>query len=127
IPISTTLPRAKRRKNGETLELDLVNLAKSEYDEKELVIVVEVKTYLHARDVDDLIQNILKFYEFFDEYRAREVVGVIAFMNYTTGAKDYAEKNGFYLLSCSEDLMKLDNKKGFKPKLWKYNQQTVVS
>ncbi|MDI6791647.1 MAG: hypothetical protein QME81_02095 [bacterium] len=122
IYINTTLPRAKRRKNGESLELDLLNLAKSEGDKKELVIVAEVKTYLRTEDIDNLIQDILKFYEFFEEYRARELIGVIAFMNYAKGAKEYAEKNGFYLLSCSEDLMKLANKEGFKPKLWRYNQ-----
>jgi len=120
IYIYRTLPRAKSRKNGKEVEFDLVNLAKRKEDKKELVLLTEVKTYLRIKDVDGFKQNISKFYEFFEEYRARELIGIIAFMNYVKGAKEYAEKNGFYLLFCSEDLMKLSNTEGFKPKLWRY-------
>ncbi|MEW5766724.1 MAG: hypothetical protein AB1797_03735 [bacterium] len=123
IYINRTFPRARSRKNGGELELDLLGLAESEVDKKELAIVVEVKTYLRTEDVNNFIEDIPRFYDFFEEYRSRELIGVIAFMNYATGAKEYAEKNGFYLLFCSEDLMKLSNKEGFKPKLWRYNRQ----
>ncbi|MBU1487933.1 hypothetical protein KKH56_07805 [bacterium] len=120
IYINTTLPRARRRRNGRELELDLLNLARNEDDGRELVVLAEVKTYLKAEDVNDFIGDIRRFYDFFEEYRARELIGAIAFMNYAGGAKEYAEKKGFYLLNVSQDIMKLANKEGFEPKLFRY-------
>ncbi|MEW6619155.1 MAG: hypothetical protein AB1422_07415, partial [bacterium] len=119
IHINKTLPRVRSRRNGDHLEIDLLNVAKS--DKKEMVIIVEVKSYLRTEDVNDFLNDISKFYDFFEEYRDKEIIGVIAFMNYATGAKEYAEKRGFYLLFCSEDLMKMVNKKGFTPQVWSYN------
>lgn len=90
-----------------------------------MAITVEIKTYLKVQDVDDFIKDMLMFYEFFEEYRDKELIGAIAFMNCAKEAKKYAEKNGFYLLSCSEDLMKLVNNKGFKPNLFRYDKKSM--
>lgn len=102
ININKTFPRARSRRNGNELEIDLLNLVKN--GREELVIVVEMKTYLRTEDINDFLSDISKFYDFFEEYKDRKLIGVIAFMNYASGAKEYAEKNGFY---CSEDLMSL--------------------
>jgi len=120
IHINKTLSRVKSRKNGDHLEIDLLNVAKSE--KKELIILVEVKSYLRSQDVNDFLNDISRFYDFFEEYRGKEMIGAIAFMNYAVGAKEYAEKNGLYLLFCSEDLMKMVNKKGFTPQVWRYDK-----
>ncbi|MEW6481535.1 MAG: hypothetical protein AB1397_00760 [bacterium] len=118
IPIEGTSVRVRKKKGEEELEIDLINLARR--NGKKIIIPVEVKTYLKVDDVNDFLKDINNFYEFFEEYKDFDLIGALAFMNPSAGAKKYAERKGIYLLSLSEDTMTLANKEGFKPKVWRY-------
>ncbi|MEW6619843.1 MAG: hypothetical protein AB1422_11005 [bacterium] len=118
IKIIQTFPRALSHMNGNTLELDLLSIARGE--NQDYVIIVEVKTYFEPRDINDALEDISSFYEFFPKYNDLPVIGAIAYMNPSHDAVRIAEKEGFYLLSLKEDTMVLKNKVDFKPKVYKY-------
>ncbi|MEW5768529.1 MAG: hypothetical protein AB1797_13130 [bacterium] len=110
--------RIRRRINGQGMELDLIQPAKREGID--ILLVVEVKTYLRTEDVHNFLDKLGRFYEFFEEYRDRRIIGVMAFMNYVEESKLYAERQGFYILAPSGETVTIQNSPGFEPKVWRY-------
>jgi RecB family endonuclease NucS len=94
-PVTGTVQRAKQRKDGEEMEIDI--LAKN----SEAVVAVEVKTTLKVADVDDFLAELPRFHEFFDEYRGLKLYGAVAGVNIEEKADRYAYKNGLFVLTLS--------------------------
>lgn len=117
INISTIYQRARKRKDGNTLEIDILAIGKR-IDGEEVIIAVEVKSTLGVREVKECITDLESFFDFFDEYRGRELMGVVTGIRLTSGVRRYAEREGLYILSPTDETMVILNAKGFKPKIW---------
>lgn len=113
---TSIFPRAKSHKNGEELEVDILAVSKKEDN---IVIAVEAKTTLGIRDVNDCISDLNKFFDFFDVYSGRKLIGVVCGIRLPGGVAKYAEKKGLYIMRPSGENMTILNRKGFRPKIWK--------
>lgn len=90
-------------------------------DKRDIILLTDVKSNLDARAIDNFVENTLgRFFNFSPEYRKAEVIGVVAGMRIGGGTENYAESKGLWILGPSEDLVRFINKKGFKPKIWRY-------
>ncbi|HID26698.1 MAG TPA: DUF3782 domain-containing protein [Methanosarcinales archaeon] len=117
--ISETHHRAKSRKDGMEMEIDLLALGKQK--NKEFVLVAEVKSTLKVGDVQEFIEELDHFFEFFEGYRGKELIGIVCGVSLVKGVEKYAEREGLFVLSPSGDSMKILNKKDFKPKIWRFS------
>jgi hypothetical protein len=83
-----------------------------------MVIVSEVKSKLSSNDIDEFLEDLSHFKEFFYEYKNMKVIGVITGMRFGEEVKRYAQRCGLYILGPSGEVMKLLNKPDFKPRVW---------
>jgi hypothetical protein len=111
----TTSPPPRRIKNKE-YEIDL--LCPSALNGKNVLIVIEAKSYLNQQKVKDFIEKLKRFHEFFPEYGKIEVIGGVAGIRLASGIKTLVLKEGIYLFSVSHEVMKSLTPPGFKPKIW---------
>ena len=112
IEIEGTHQRAKKRRNGDEMEIDILGI------NKEWVIAVEVKTTLKVEDVVEHVERLEKFREFFPEYADRKVIGAVAGMRIEEGADRYAYRRGFFVLAQSGETIKMLNDEKFQPRVW---------
>lgn len=109
--------RALRRLNGREFEIDV--LCPGKRGTKEIVIAAEVKSTLKIEDVKNYLDSLGNFFKFFTEYKGRELMAVVSGIKMEKGVAEFAEKQGLYVLIPSDDTMRLYNKKGFKPRIWR--------
>jgi hypothetical protein len=117
IDIFSVSQRIKRYKDGKELEIDILCLGKDK-EGKDVVIITEAKSDVSSKDIDNFLIDIEQFKYFFDEYRNRSKIGVIAGINFGKGVQRYAERCGLYILGPSGEVMRLLNTKDFNPKIW---------
>jgi len=114
IKINNIFPRAQAAKMRGEVDL----LCSGSMNGKKIALVGEVKTRLTSEYVKEFIENLSEFRDLFPDYKDRDVIGFVAGMTVEANAKRYAEKEGFYVLIPAEDIVKIANKPGFKPKIW---------
>ncbi len=103
----------KVKKNGQVLmEIDIL-LANGEYS-----VLIEVKTTLKVEDVNDHIERLSRFKEYFPRYADTKVIGAVAGIKIAEDADKYAYKKGLFVITQSGDTVKILNNKNFKPKEW---------
>ncbi len=117
IKINDIAQRRKRYHNGKVMEIDILALGRKE--NREVIFVVEVKSSLESKDIDEFIKELSDFSKFFTEYSGREIYGVVAGVRFGDGAERYAEQKGLYVLAPSGETMKVLNKKNFRPRIWR--------
>jgi hypothetical protein len=104
------------RKNGNEYEIDI--FCEGRDNGKPTVIAIEVKSSLNQQKLKEFIEKLKEFREFFPRYEKSKLIAGIAGIRFASGVKEKAEKEGLYLFSVKEDLMKNINSHGFKPKIW---------
>ena len=65
-----------------------------------------------------LILQIERFREFFPEYAALPVVGLLATLSVDDSVLRYAERNGSLVAAVGEEVMELKNRADFEPRRW---------
>ena len=107
------MPRRKRRlPDGRVKEFDAIAVTSN------LVCLNSTKASLRSADVDSFVTDIGVFREFFPEYGALPVVGILASLAVEDSVLAYAEKQGFLVLAVGDQLMDVQNHPGFEPKRW---------
>ena len=84
----------------------------------ELICLNSTKSTLRSTDVDQFVEEIDYFREFFPEYRDHPVVGILASLAVEESVLNYAEKQGFVVLAVGDQVMEVKNRPGFVPKRW---------
>ncbi|MDR1257197.1 MAG: hypothetical protein LBJ86_05575, partial [Spirochaetaceae bacterium] len=85
----------------------------------EYIMIIEVKTVLRVKDVDDHLKRLERIRrEAFPSDEGRRYIGCVAGAVVDETVKKYAHKKGFYVLEQSGDTLKLDVPEGFTPKMW---------
>ncbi len=102
----------KIKNNGSSFEIDFWGTS------PEACYIVEVKSLLKTEGIKQLEKTIHSFKKAFPEYAKRKIYGAIASTQYSDEIKKEVIKAGFYFISISDDVAKLKNPKGFKPKQW---------
>jgi len=104
--------RKKKLTPGNVKEFDTIAVT------EDRVYLNSTKSTLRNRDVEEFVEDIKGFREFFPEYENYKIIGILASLYVGTSVIQYAEKNGFMVLAVGDGLMDVKNQKGFQPKLW---------
>jgi hypothetical protein len=82
-------------------------------------MAVEIKGKLLQKDVNDHLKRMKILHDYGNEHGdTRKLLGAVAGAVVRKDARDYAIKNGFYVIEQSGDTVKIEMPKGFKPKTW---------
>lgn len=100
----------KRADGG--LEIDLLVVNDTE------VVLIEVKSKLTQRDVDQHLERLAKFKQFMPRYQDTQALGAVAAMVVTDEVADYAYRQGLFVLAQSGENVVILNDSGFQPQVW---------
>lgn len=112
IPVQMVSQRVKKRRGGDTLEIDVLVVNDGH------VVLVEVKASLSVEDVREFLDDLRQFHDFFPEYADWQVHGAVAGMRIEDGADRYAYRQGLFVLAQTGDTVKILNDITFQPKTW---------
>jgi len=103
--------RVMRRKEGNTLEIDIL------LTNSHIIIPIEVKTTLNVDSVNEHIEkHLIPFKHFFPEYKDKTIYGAVAYIHVEENADRYAYKKGLYVLTFGDnDIVVIKNDSQFKP------------
>jgi hypothetical protein len=112
IPVDQVSQRVRRRRQGETLEIDVLVVNQGH------VLAVEVKSSLSVADVKKFISDLGRFDQFFPEYVDKQLYGAVAGIGIESAADTYASRQGLFVLAESGDGVVILNDDTFAPKSW---------
>jgi hypothetical protein len=85
----------------------------------EYLMIIEVKTVLKTKDIDNHMKRLEKIREHAcPPADSHKFIGCVAGAVVDETVKKYAHKKGLYVLEQSGDTLKLDVPDGFNPKVW---------
>ncbi|MFH0925356.1 MAG: DUF3782 domain-containing protein [bacterium] len=112
IEVSRVYQRAKSRKDGEEMEIDVLAV------DGEYVVLIEAKSTLKVEHVNEHIEKLGMFKEFFPEYKDKKAIGAVGGIVIEEGSDKYAYKKGLFVIVESGENVKLLNDEKFKPMIW---------
>ena len=111
IDVHYTFRNLENTVNGQRMELDVV--LENDRD----TVVIEVKSMVRVRDVDDFLDELNALLEFFTRYAGRRVYAGIAGLDFAEGADRYAYHKGLFVLGLTgEGLVTIRNDLKFRPR-----------
>jgi DNA repair exonuclease SbcCD ATPase subunit len=85
----------------------------------EYIMIIEVKTVLKVKDVDNHLKRLEKIRrDACPPDESHKLIGCVAGAVVDEAVKRHAHKKGLYVLEQSGDTLKLDIPEGFNPKIW---------
>jgi len=112
IPVDQVSQRVKRRRQGDTLEIDVLVVNQGH------VLAVEVKSSLSVEDVKKFLVDLDKFRDFFPEYAQMQIYGAVAGIGIESEAYRYAYRQGLFVLAQKGDSVAILNDAEFMPRAW---------
>ena len=112
IDVRETHRDLEAERNGKKAQVDLLVVDDAE------VVVVEVKSKLSQRDVEEQLERLALFKELFPRYADARVFGAVAAMVVPEHQAAYAERCGLFVIGQESDDAVLLNSKGFEPRAW---------
>nr|VFJ42583.1 MAG: hypothetical protein BECKDK2373B_GA0170837_10026 [Candidatus Kentron sp. DK] len=113
--MTVIMPRVRIRKNGETLEIDVLAYAN---DDVNLAVVVEVKSRVKPAALDPLRSILTRFRVLYPEHRDKAVIGILAGVDWDRGVAEAAREEGFLTASIRDEIFDLTTPEGFEAKRW---------
>ncbi len=107
--------RIKARRNGRSMELDVLAYSNSDVDE---VYVVEVKSRLREKHIEQMLEKMREFPTFFPLHRGKKLFGIMAAVDVSDELRDRALRNGFYLAKIHDEVFELAVPDDFKPRVF---------
>ena len=101
-----------KRRGGESYEVDI--LARN----GEEIVAVEVKTTLRPEDVRRFRSKLVRFKEWWPEYRDRKVYGAMAYLQASDEVALHAERQGFFVIRATGDSASIVNAEDFEPRVF---------
>ncbi len=111
--MTTVVQRAKSNVNGEELEIDILAYANTDLN---IAYIVEVKSHLKERDLDQVLKIMQQFPSAFPEHQNKAIYGIVATVDGSTEMKKRAIEAGLYVAIIHDEQFKLQVPKNFKPK-----------
>ena len=81
-------------------------------------VAVECKSHLSQSDVDEHLDRLALFKEYFPQYRGFTIMGAVAAMVLPQEIGRYAYRKGLFVLAQSGDAVEIRNDDSFKPQQW---------
>jgi hypothetical protein len=101
------------RSNGQNEEYDMLGLANGQRNE---LVVVEIKSQLRERDLDQTLEKLRRVPEFLPQYKGMKIHGLIAAVYLPKGMQEKVEAAGLYLATgADENFTLLPPSPGFQP------------
>ena len=94
------------------LEIDLLVVNNTE------AVLIEVKSKLTQKDVDDHLERLGKFKQFMPRYRDVKALGAVGGMVVPDEVVRYAYRRGLFVLAQSGESVVILNDSQFKPQVW---------
>jgi len=88
--------RILRRKQGESFEIDAIVVC------EEKVFMVEARSTPRFDDVIEIKEKSKKFFEFFPEYKGKELIVIFGSITFPENVINHASRNGIYVLAWRE-------------------------
>lgn len=111
VDVHRTHRRSESQVNGETMEVDLI------LEDDTEIVVVEVKSTLKVRHVNELLADLDRFTYFFPRYAGQHIYGAVAGLTFAEDADRYAYRQGIYVVSVTgEGLTQIRNDQAFAPR-----------
>jgi hypothetical protein len=111
--LNNFFPRTKIKRNGQVIELDAFAYADSEIN---TAVVVEIKSHLKGKDVEQVLKIMERFSDFFPEHKDKKLYGIIAYIDASEEGKNLALKKGFYLANIHDEIFDLEISTKYTPK-----------
>jgi DNA repair exonuclease SbcCD ATPase subunit len=118
-------PEAKVSRDGMNAEYDLYLICEKSNNNKnkgnnnrkkeKVILLVSAKTKVSSRDVDELLEDMRKFFFFLEQYKGFKLIGAIAGIRFGKGADLYALRSGLITMKPSGEVMEIHEPK--KPKV----------
>ena len=108
-------PRVRIRKDGRSIELDVLAYSNSGVNE---VYIVEVKSHLREEGLDQMRRTLADFREFFPEHAGKKVYGIIATVDTSDPVREKALREGFYLARIHDGQFELEVPSDFQPRAY---------
>ncbi len=112
IDIKEVYPRARVKRQGIAMEIDILGV-----DDTELVLV-ELLPRLSQDDVDEFIEKLTRFKIAFPHYQNYRAYGAVAGIEINEGIDRYAYKKGLFVIKPSGDTVAIINDANFQPNTW---------
>ena len=112
IEVEKIFQRVEVHKNGRNMEIDIMAVNHKH------VLLIEAKSTLAVDDVNDHLERLKEFKEFFPEYTEKKVLGGVAGIVIEEGVDKYAYRQGLFVIGQSGETVKILNDEKFKPKIW---------
>lgn len=107
-----TVRHKRKLANGRVREFDAVLVAEN------VIGLNSTKSTLRSSDVDKFADEVSDFREFFPEYTALPIIGLLASLVVDQSVLNYAERRGLVVLGVGNELMEIKNHPGFVPQRW---------
>ncbi|HYU31327.1 MAG TPA: DUF3782 domain-containing protein [Thermoanaerobaculia bacterium] len=113
--MSTVAPRIKVRRNGRTMELDVLAYSNSGVN---TAYVVEVKSHLREDGLEQLRRILREFRDFFPEHAGKKLYGILAAVDIPEDVAQKTLREGIYLARIHDDEFEIQVPEGFQPKTY---------
>lgn len=110
IRVNDTSTRRKGARNGESYEFDIIA------HNGEEIVIVEVKTTLRARPVEQFIERLRRAKHYLPEYSAHTVLGAVAYLRAEQASDQYAQNQGLFVIRATGDSAAIVNPTDFQPR-----------
>jgi hypothetical protein len=111
--MSVTSVRASSRKNGRSLEIDVLAYANGEVNE---VYVVEVKSHLREDGLQQMLRILREFHEFYPGHEAKKVYGILAAVDVPEDLQERVLSQGIYLANIHDETFEIRVPESFQPR-----------
>ncbi|MDE2689089.1 MAG: hypothetical protein OXI49_01120 [Acidobacteriota bacterium] len=112
IGVRSLAQRTLTRRGGESYEVDIMAVNGEE------IVVVEVKTTLRPEDVGRFRSKLVRFKEWWPEYRDRKVYGAMAYLQASDEVALHAERQGFFVIRATGDSASIVNAEDFETRVF---------
>lgn len=103
----------RRRAEGRQLQADMMGVANGRENR---VVLVEVKSQLTPRDLDQVDRLVQDFPSFFPEHQGRTLEVVVASSDSRPEAEEAVLRRGYHLARASDEVFTLADPAGFEPR-----------
>jgi hypothetical protein len=101
------------RKNGRSLEIDVLAYANREVNE---VYVVEVKSHLREDGLQQMLRILREFHEFYPGHEDKRVYGILAAVDVPEDLRERVLSQGIYLANIHDDTFEIRVPETFQPR-----------
>ena len=111
--VDTISPSVRISRKGKHLEIDVLAYANGEIN---TAYVVEVKSHLREESIQQLLEILEHFAEWFPEHRDKKLYGILAAVDIPESLRLRILEQGLYLAQIHEDLFELQVPDDFRPR-----------